>query len=361
MRLFQGTRIARSARIAVGLSVLVLFCGCQVRPLGPTFDPDDTPSNLEFKRFEDSEPINPAWLEPSSTPATLGPGDVIEIDLLGGVRKRQLATVGPDGKIYFDLLPGIDVWGKSLSKVSDILSEGLSQYYTIPQVSITLRELNSRRYWILGRVAQPGVYPLSKPTTLIGAIAEARGLLFSKQTGSTEELADLLNAFVIRNNKPLPISLHKLLREGDASQNIYLKPNDFVYLPSALSTEIYVFGSVRQPRSVSFKDEISLTRAIATAQGALPNAYLSQVAIVRNALTEPSIAIVDYQAIITGRRKDIHLAPRDIVYIPNRPYQRLITYGRLVLDTFVRSAAINAGAASVSDDAGTTGVNIGIQ
>src|SRR2546422_5013134 len=40
-------------------------------------------------------------------------------------------------------------------------------------------------------------------------------------------------SFVIRDGQPLPIDLHRLLKEGDLSQNIYLRPDDFVYVPSA--------------------------------------------------------------------------------------------------------------------------------
>jgi polysaccharide export outer membrane protein len=45
------------------------------------------------------------------------------------------------------------------------------------------------------------------------------------------------------------------------------QPDDFWYLPSALSTEIYVLGAVTEPRAVSFKDQVTLSSAIATARG----------------------------------------------------------------------------------------------
>jgi len=184
--------------------------------------------------------IDPSWLQPPIQLFTLGPGDKLEIELLGEPSSRNTTIVAPDGKIYFNLLPGIDVWGLTLAQAKQRLESELGKYVRQqPQVSMVLRGVESKRVWVLGRVQVPGVYPVAAPMTLLEAISMAGGTLglssFRDQSaaGMTEELADLRRSFVLRQGKLLPVDFQRLLNQGDVSQNIYLQPDDFVYFPAA--------------------------------------------------------------------------------------------------------------------------------
>jgi hypothetical protein len=64
---------------------------------------------------------------------------------------------------------------------------------------------------------------------------------------------------------------------------------------------------------------------------------------VRGSLTSPTIAIVDYKHVVRGTASDMELQPQDIVYVPFSPYRYLEHYAELIVNTFVSSAAINAG------------------
>ena len=337
----------------------VLVTGCE--STAKHFDPR-APAEVatHFVDGVDQNKVQPEWLRPPSAPFTLGPGDKLDIEMLGKGGGRTLVFVCPDGKIYYDLLPGVDVWGLTLSQARDLLDRQLSTYYREPQVVVTLRAVGSKRIWVLGRLNDTGIFPLTQPTTVIGAISMAHGLFTSRFTGTTEELADMEHSFVVRGGRMLPVNFKKLLREGDMSQNIYLQPDDFIYLPSALSKEIYVLGAVKQPRPLGFMDDITLAGAIAKAEGPLPNAYLSHVAIVRGSLTEPKIAVVNYHAILLGRARDIKLEPRDIIYVPTSPAEVVNKYLNLIITTFVRTVAANEGARAASKSASKIGVNIGI-
>ena len=304
--------------------------------------------------------IDEAWLKPSKDFYTLGPGDVVELEIMGDGETRTTTFIGPDGKLYFHFLPGLDVWGMTLGETKGLIEERLKQYYQSPHVSIILRQVSSKRVWILGRVNTSGVYPLSSPTTLLEGIGAAGGLFTSRFSGTTEELADLNHSFVMREGEILPVNFKKLLRDGDLSQNIYLKPGDFVYLPSSLSSEVYIMGAVRRPRAVGAKDSVTVISALAAAQGPLPNAYTQGALIVRGSLTEPQVARVNINDILAGRAKDIALQPRDILYIPQEPYRYLEKYANIVVNTFVRTIAANEGVNSVRADAEPVGVNIGI-
>src|SRR5438105_13637141 len=67
--------------------------------------------------------LDPLWLRAPTNFFRLGPGDVIEIEMLGEATSRSSAVVGPDGKIYYGLLPGTFVWGLSLSEAKRLLDQ----------------------------------------------------------------------------------------------------------------------------------------------------------------------------------------------------------------------------------------------
>jgi polysaccharide biosynthesis/export protein len=298
--------------------------------------------------------IAPEWLQPPTELFTLGPGDKLELELIGEPGSRITTVVAPDGKIYFSLLPGIDVWGLTPAQVKERLERELGDYVKQkPQVSLVLRGVESKRVWLLGRVQAPGVYAIAAPISLLEAVAMAGGTMTlasyrdQEAAGVSEELADLRRSFVIRQGKLLAIDFNRLLNEGDLSQNIYLQPDDFIYFPPATAREVYVLGAVAQPRPVPYSENLTVAGAVASAYGTIKGAYLGHVAVVRGSLTQPQIAIVDYKKVIRGQALDMPLQPHDIVYVPFSPYRYLVKYAEIILNTFVSSAAINAGSAAV--------------
>jgi polysaccharide export outer membrane protein len=312
--------------------------------------------------------IDAAWLKPSTAEFTLGPGDRLAIEVGGEPASRVETVVGPDGKVYYEMLPGIDVWGQTLGQARASLDVALKDYYrNDPHVNITILEVGSKRVWVLGRLGAPGLYPLNGPTTLLDAISAAGGPAAAQtvsqlSTGGSVTFAnprqnagDLSQAFVVRNGKPLPVNVSKLLREGDMTQNIYLQPDDLIYLPSPRSQEVYVLGAVAQARAVRLPGQATLVSAVAAAGGTIPYAYLSHVAVVRGGVADPTIAVYDYKAIITGKAPNVRLEPNDIVYVPRTPYAVLGRYLDLIVTTFVRTVGVNAGARAASVDQ-----NIGI-
>src|SRR5205814_10113671 len=127
--------------------------------------------------------------------------------------------------------------------------------YTV-QACVTLRAVESRRVCLLGRFQPPGVYAMPATVTLLEAIGRAGGPLNisgGRDLGfgyTTEDVADLKRSFVIRQGQLLPVDFDRLYKQGDLSQNIYLQPDDFVYMPAAGAKNVYVLGAVVQPRAV---------------------------------------------------------------------------------------------------------------
>jgi len=351
---------------SISVLMFVLFAACSTPTAKvDSFDPD-TKVSREVVKLGDGDTseigstLDESLIEPPSEPFRLGPGDRVEIQVLGDPTTLAETFVCPDGKLYYHLLPGQFVWGKTLHETKDLLEKGLAKYLQRPRVAIALREVQSRRIWILGRVYKSGVYPLVRPMRLLEAIARAGGLMVSGFTASTEELADLHHSFIVRDGRMLPVDFHALLREGDMKQNIYLRPNDFIYLPSSLAQEVYVLGEVLKPTNVPFMNQVTLVGAISKARGPNKAAYTRQVAIIRGSLSNPRVAIVNYDEILVGKRPNIALEARDIIYVPDRPYRNAVNYGRLIVDTFVRTVAANEGSRAAVRSADTVGVNIQI-
>jgi polysaccharide export outer membrane protein len=340
----------------------MLLTGCYMAKRGERFDARNSSNATiltNLSTVDTTNRVRQEWLQPPTNFFTLGPGDKLEVEILGDAASRALATVGPDGRLYYYLLPGVDVWGLTLDEAKERIEFGLREFLTEPRVALQLRSIDSTRVWILGRVANAGIYPMAAPMTLLEAISIAGGTLTSSESGTTEDLADLSNSFVVRNGERLPVSFDRLLREGDMSQNIYLQPDDFVYFPSSISRDIYVLGAVRTPKAVP-RQHNTLIGAISEAGGPIKNAYLSQVAIVRGSLDSPKIAVLNYNEIITGKAPNVVLEPRDIVYVPYSPYRFLTKYLDLILLTFVRAVAINEGARAAEPGSAPAGVSIGI-
>ena len=333
----------------VPVVLLALVCwalapGCRSPTHGPGFDPrsqNGSSSNLFGASLTNS--LDPESLKPSTEPYRLGPGDRMDVEILGENEGSTSVLVGPDGRIYFHLLPALQVWGLTMDEAALLIEKELDRYFKSPKIAITLRDVESKRIWVLGRVNSPGIYPLSTPTTLLEAVTKAGGLFSSRFSGTTEELADLYHSFVVRRGRYLPVNFKRLIHEGDTSQNIYLQADDFIYIPSTLSSEVHILGAVFLPRSVGFKDHVTLSSVVAIAGGLRPTARTREVVIVRGSLSTPSYATVDLMAIIQGKERDVLLEPRDIVYVPDKPLEPMRRAVNTILDAFVRTVSANEG------------------
>jgi protein involved in polysaccharide export with SLBB domain len=259
------------------LSLLPLLVGC--RSYGPKLElwaeflppgatnraPAPLPSTA-FTLVEQTNQIRPEWLQPSTNSFRLGPGDALEIEVLGETGSRASATVGPDGKVYYSFLPGVFVWGLTLPETRNLLASELGKVMRVkPEVAVTLRTVESQRVWLLGSVQRPGVYPLGSSVSLIEAISQAGGA--GPAPGSLTGVPNLRRSFLLRDGQRVQLDFQRLLAQGDLSQNLYLQPDDFIYLQSDTARNVYVLGAVPQPSIVPYSDRLSLFGAIASSGG----------------------------------------------------------------------------------------------
>jgi protein involved in polysaccharide export with SLBB domain len=337
-------------------------------------------ASLESNQFEVVEVTNVVkaeWLKPPTNLFRLGPTDVIEIETLGEASSRVQSAVGPDGKIYYGLLPGVFVWGLTLAETRDLLEKEMSKYLRVkPEMTVTLRTVGSQRVWVMGSVQNPGVYTMRAPMRVIEAVAQAGGPL--ADPGMNAGVPNLDYSFLLREGVPVRLDFARLIRNGDLSQNIYLQPDDFLYLRPGVIRNIYVLGAVRRPTVIStfgeasasipavrmpstvgYRDQTTLAAAIAAAGGTAEYAQRYKIAVVRGSLSNPRIAAVDLTDIMKGRAPDVTLEPGDIVYVPYVPWYRLGVLAQEILGTFVQTWAANEGYNAVVGDAAPIRPSVG--
>jgi protein involved in polysaccharide export with SLBB domain len=334
--------------IARTLCTLVFLLLASCRQIIPNSDFDarsgnQTVRNLTFSNVKVNRQPSKELLKAPTETYLLGPGDIVEIEIAEVPGTLARTFVMPDGIAYYNLAGGVRAEGLTQKQFADQLTKALQHDYAKPVVNVSLVEVRSRRYSILGRVFKPGIYPLRQPTTLLEAIAQAGGLYTSSFSGFTEELADLSNSVVIRNGKILPVNFDKLVRSGDTSQNIYLRDNDHVYLPSATSSSVLLLGAVALPQAIGYKDSLTLIDCIAQCKGPAKGAYLQEVVIVRGSLDKPQAALVNLKDILTGKATNVLLQPGDIVFIPKRPMALLESTVELVFQDAARTVAAGEG------------------
>jgi polysaccharide biosynthesis/export protein len=322
-----------------------LAIGCRTR--GPEFNPRAAEPEGAFTAVTLSNRVSSDFLKPPLDPYRLGPGDVIEVESIGETAGRSTLVIGPDGKVYYSLLPGVSLWGLTIPQARETLQAQMAKFTrATPELVLNLRVPASQRVWLLGAVQSPGVYTLAAPTTLLDALGAVGGVPANR----LDDLADLSRSFVLRDGKLLPVDFDRLLKHGDMSQNLYLKAGDFVYLRPSELPSFSVLGAVQGPRVLPYSRELTLATAVIACGGTAKFAQDYRIAVVRGGLTDPKIALVSYSAIVKGKVPDFPLAPGDIVYVPYAPYRHVAQLAEDMLDNFVRTVAINEGSALAGED-----------
>jgi len=245
----------------------------------------------------------------------IGAKDLLEISVFGLDEMNRTVRVSEDGKITLPLLGEVEVEGLTKTELEKKLSQLLEEkYLQSPQVTVFIKEYQSKRISVLGAVGKPGPYELLGRQTLLQLISEAGGL--------TEYAGD--DIIVIRQlqdgtNISLKISIDDLFLKGDARLNIPLEPNDIVNIPAEKIVLIYVFGQVRKPGALEVKKSNipTLLQAIAQAGGFSERASKGGVLIKRiNKDGKEKQIKVNVKNIIKGKKKDIQLLENDVVYVP---------------------------------------------
>jgi protein involved in polysaccharide export with SLBB domain len=254
---------------------------------------------------------------------TLGPGDVLNLQLLENADTIRLdVPVGPDGRITFLQARDVMAAGLTIDELRDKFNEVLGKFYSNPHTVITPVAFHSKRFVVLGAVANTGAYPLDGPVTVIEAIARAGGLGTGVFEQRTVELADLQHSYLVRNGERMPVDFERLFQHGDLSQNVPVEPDDFLFFAPASANEVYVLGEVINPGVLAFTPRPTVIKAITARGGFTLHAWKGRVLVVRGSLKHPETFMINTYDILHGNQPDFALQPKDIVYVGSSPWAK---------------------------------------
>ena len=226
-------------------------------------------------------------------------------------------VVRTDGCITLPLIGDVDVEGLTMPEATSLIDQKYKKYLLEPRCILMPKEINSGSFTILGKIVHPGVYPIGRKMTLVDAVATSGGFAIGYFRGNTVEMADLEHSYVVRDNEVLPVDFVRLIKDGDMLHNIPIRPSDYIYVPSARNQEVYVLGAVASPEAYGYRDDMTVSHAIAAARGFVSGSQRRDIRVLRGSLSNPVIFNIDYTKVETALQPDFKLRPGDIVYVPH--------------------------------------------
>ncbi len=164
----------------------------------------------------------------STTPRdyVIGPEDVLSIVFWREAEMSAEVVVRPDGKISLPLLKDVQAAGFTPEQLTVALVTAAAKYIGQPNATVIVKEINSRKVSIIGQVAKPGAFPLTRDMTVLELIALA---------GDVLEYAKSKSVVIVRReeagDRRFKFNYKDVVKGKNTEQNILLKPGDTVIVP----------------------------------------------------------------------------------------------------------------------------------
>jgi polysaccharide export outer membrane protein len=191
----------------------------------------------------------------------LGAEDVVRVTVYGHPELTAMARIAEDGSITVPAVGQVSVGGLTAKdaerKLVKILTD--AQVVKDAQVGVFVEQYQSKRVTVLGQVAHPGVFPITRGSTLTELISEAGGLsedagdvaVITRKRGKTDQqtVVDLSLLLEGRPDVPEP-------KVGDG---------DRIFIPR--TERFYVYGEVSRPGAYPLERGMTVVQALSVAGG----------------------------------------------------------------------------------------------
>lgn len=173
---------------------------------------------------------------PVSSEYILGAGDTLTVFVY---RSPELSAadlpIRPDGRLSLPLVPDVQAAGRTPTALARDIETKLRDYVREPNVTIMVRSFQgppSRLIRVVGEVAQPMAAPYRDGLTLLDVIIGARGLTrFAAGNRATIIRRETATGETSLQTTRIPVRLADLLRDGDISQDVAMRPGDTLVIP----------------------------------------------------------------------------------------------------------------------------------
>lgn len=270
-------------------------------------------------------------------------GDLVDVDVVGSTEYDWRGTISPEG-----FLSGIDFVAepiyalcRSEDDVARQIEKGYEKLLRQPKVVVKILDRSGRPVSVLyGAVRIPHRFRLERPARLNELIILAGGVterasgeiqIFRPQYLSCEpkknpdgnQTPDTGGAsrerFVVTRQEGgstyFTIKISDLLA-GKPEANPLILTGDIITILEA--EPVYVIGGVTNPKQISARTQMTLTRAIASAGGLAKNADEKKITVFRREKNGTKTFAVDLAAITAGTAPDFVLKAFDIVDVAQK-------------------------------------------
>jgi polysaccharide export outer membrane protein len=165
-------------------------------------------------------------------PYLIGPGDMLNIIVWRNPELSMTVPVRPDGKLSTPLVQDLPVSGKTASQVAQDIEGQLSKYIQKPVVTVVVTNFvgpYSEQIRVIGEAAKPQALPYRANMTLLDVMIAVGGIT---------DFAAGNKASILRKNgsasEQFGVRIDDLVRGGDLSANLRMRPGDVVVIPQSV-------------------------------------------------------------------------------------------------------------------------------
>jgi polysaccharide export outer membrane protein len=158
----------------------------------------------------------------------IGPLDTVNVIVWRNPELSMAVPVRPDGRISTPLVEDTPALGRNPTELARDLEQALGKYIRDPVVTVIVTNFvgpSNEQIRIVGEAAKPQAVAFRQNMTLLDVIIVAGGLT---------DFADGNNAVLVRGseqNKQYNVRLGDLVRRGDISANVDVRPGDVLIIP----------------------------------------------------------------------------------------------------------------------------------
>ncbi|GAB3370165.1 polysaccharide export protein [Massilia agri] len=168
-------------------------------------------------------PVNPDYL--------IGPGDNVTVTVWRNPEVSSSVPVRPDGKITTPLVEDLPAAGKTSTQLARDIEQALGKFIQQPVVTVIVTNFVGNygdQIRVIGQAARPQALPYRRDMSLMDVLI---------MVGGITEFAAGNKASIIRNvdgkQEKLNVRLDDLIREGDISANMPMRPGDVLVIPES--------------------------------------------------------------------------------------------------------------------------------
>lgn len=175
-------------------------------------------------------PPAPRTAQTADTLYKVGPLDSLNIVVWRNPDLSGTVTVRPDGRLSTPLVPDLPAAGRTPQEIAHDIEGVLGKYVRDPSVTVVVASFQgtfAEQIRIVGEAAKPQAIPYRQDMTLLDVMIQAGGLT---------DFADGNGAVLVRGaegGKQYSVHLKDLLKRGDISANVDVKPGDVIIVPQS--------------------------------------------------------------------------------------------------------------------------------